>query len=185
MNTGILTQALKKDLWYKEPWLLLVVGGPLLVVCASVITGFIAFRGADQVVAKDYYRQGLMINTNLQRDAKARELALNANIQFDLANKKIVMQLSSEQNLPETVQVSLASSGAATGSVEEVIRRLPLKQIGGGKYEGDLLQDKKFEQAINSGTLQILHVKLETNEWRLTGDWIEPLQRNLRLSPLP
>ena len=70
-------------------------------------------------------------------------------------------------------------------SVEEVIRRLPLKQIAAGKYEGDLFQDKKFEQAINAGTLQILHVKLETNEWRLTGDWLEPLQRNLRLSPLP
>jgi hypothetical protein len=95
------------------------------------------------------------------------------------------MQLSSKQNLPETVQVSLASSGAATGSVEEVIRRLPLMHIGDGKYEGDLMQDKKFEQAINTGTLQILHVKLETNEWRLTGDWLEPLQRNLRLSPLP
>lgn len=185
MNSGILTQALKKDVWYKEPWLLLVVGGPLLVVCASVITGFIAFRGADQVVAKDYYRQGLMINTNLQRDAKARELALNANIQFDLANKKILMHLTSKQSLPELVQVSLASSGAASGSVEEVIRRLPLKLIADGKYEGDLFQDKKFEQAINTGSLQILHVKLETNEWRLTGDWLEPLQRNLRLSPLP
>jgi hypothetical protein len=183
MNSGILTQVIKKDVWYKEPWLLLVVGGPLLVVCASVITGVIAFRGADQVVAKDYYRQGLMINTNLQRDAKARELALDANIQFNLVSKKILMQLSSKQVLPEVVQVSLASSGAADGSVEEVIRRMPLKLVALGKYEADFSQDNKFENAINSGVLQVLHVKLETNEWRLTGDWIDPLQRKLHLTP--
>lgn len=185
MNTGILTQPIKRDVWYKEPWLLLVVGGPLLVVCASLVTGFIAFRGADQVVAKDYYRQGLMINTNLQRDAKARELALNASLQFDLAKKKILMQLTSKQNLPDLVQISLASSGAASGSVEEVVRRMPLKQIAAGTYEATIAQDQKFESAINSGVLHILHVKLETNDWRLTGDWIDPLQRNLKLIPTP
>ncbi|MFC0348424.1 FixH family protein [Undibacterium danionis] len=183
MNAGILTQPVKKDIWYKEPWLLLVVGGPLLVVCASLFTGFIAFRGADQVVAKDYYRQGLMINTNLQRDAKARELALHAGLQLDMANKKIVMQLNSKQVLPDLVQLSLASSGAASGSVEEVVRRLPLKLIADGKYDADLSQDKKLENAINSGVLHILHVKLETNDWRLTGDWLDPLQRQLALSP--
>jgi hypothetical protein len=183
MNTGILTQPIKKDLWYKEPWLLLVVGGPLLVVCASLVTGFIAFRGADQVVAKDYYRQGLMINTNLQRDAKARELALHAGLQLDMANKKIVMQMRSKEVLPALVQVSLASSGAASGSVEEVVRRLPFKLVSDGKYEADLSQDKKLENAINSGALNILHVKLETNDWRLTGDWLNPMQRNLELSP--
>lgn len=183
MSTGILTQPIKKDLWYKEPWLLLVVGGPLLVVCASLVTGFIAFRGADQVVAKDYYRQGLMINTNLQRDAKARELALHANLQLDLANKKIVMQLNSKQSLPELVQLSLASSGAASGSVEEVVRRLPLKLTSEGHYTADLSQDKKLESAIQSGVLHILHVKLETNDWRLTGDWLDPMQRNLDVTP--
>ncbi len=183
MNSAILTQPLKKDIWYKEPWLLLVVGGPLLVVCASLVTGFIAFRGADQVVAKDYYRQGLMINTNLQRDAKARDMSLDAALQLDMARKKILMQLNAKQALPDLVQVSLASSGAASGSVEEVVRRLPLKQVSAGKYEADFSSDSKFESAINSGALHILHVKLETNEWRLTGDWLDPLQRKLQLSP--
>jgi hypothetical protein len=183
MNSAILTHAIKKDVWYKEPWLLLVIGGPLLVVCASLFTGFIAFRGADQVVAKDYYRQGLMINTNLQRDAKALELGLNANLQLDLANKKIVMQLTSKQTLPELVQISLASSGAIDGAVEEVVRRIPLKLVSAGKYQADLVKDPKFEAAIHTGAIHILHVKLETNEWRLTGDWLNPLEKNLQITP--
>ncbi|MBR7798852.1 FixH family protein [Undibacterium fentianense] len=184
MNSGILTQPIKKDSWFKEPWLLLVVGGPLLVVCASLFTGLIAFRGADQVVAKDYYRQGLMINTNLQRDAKARELALNASLQLDLSNNKILMSVKSNQALPQEVQISLASSGALEGGVEEVVRRLPMKLVGAGTYEANLLQDPKFEKALNQSKIQILHVKLETNEWRLTGDWHNPLEKKLSISPL-
>ena len=73
----------KKDKWYKEPWLLLVVGGPAVVVCASIFTGALAFLGADKVVADDYYKQGLMIDKDIQRDAKARDLQLSATLNFD------------------------------------------------------------------------------------------------------
>ncbi len=182
MNSGILTQPVKKDAWYKEPWLLLVVGGPLIVVCASLFTGFLAMRGADQVVAKDYYKQGLMINTNLQRDAKARELHLAAKMQLNAQTQRIQLELQSRADLPETVQLSIATSGAINGSVEEVVRRIPLKLIGAGKYQADLSDAMKGKNALDTTTVKLLHVKLETNEWRLTGDWYDPLQRNLVLS---
>ena len=39
----------KRDVWYKEPWLLLVAGGPAFVVVASIITGYIAIKGSDKV----------------------------------------------------------------------------------------------------------------------------------------
>jgi uncharacterized protein len=180
MESSLLPLKIKKDIWYREPWLLLVVGGPLIVVCASLITGFIAFRGADQVVAKDYYRQGLMINTNLQRDAKARELTLSANMSLNLATGRLNMTLTSLGELPDTIQISLASSGRQSGSVEEVVRRLPMKQIKPGVYEGDLSTSVK----LTDDALRLLHVKVETNAWRLTGDWNDPLQRNLVLTPV-
>lgn len=183
MSSILLAELPKKDIWYKEPWLLLVVGGPLLVVCASLLTGFIAFRGADQVVAKDYYRQGLMINTNLQRDAKARELQLNATLQIDLENQKVRMTLYSQQSLPAEIQLSLASSGVLSGSVSEIVRRLPLKQIQAGQYEGRLTEAKD-NNPVSPPMLKLLHVKLETNDWRLTGDWHDALQTKLQLLPL-
>lgn len=182
MNTAILTQAKKRDVWYREPWLLLVVGGPLLVVCASLFTGFLALRGADQVVAKDYYKQGLMINTNLQRDAKARELHLKADMRLDLANKIILLDLQSQANLSDSVQLSIATSGAQNGSVEEVVRRLPLKSVGGTKYQADLHSALDGKNKLDLEQVKLLHIKIETNEWRLTGDWYDPLQRNLNLS---
>ena len=182
MNTAILQKPTKNDVWYKEPWLLLVVGGPLIVVFASIFTGLLAMRGADQVVAKDYYKQGLMINTNLQRDAKARELNLRANMQLDFANKRLSLELQSKAKVPDSVQLSIATSGAQSGSVEEVVRRLPLKLVGDSKYSVDLSQLMEGKNRLDLERVKLLHIKLETNEWRLTGDWYDPLQRNLVLS---
>lgn len=178
MNSSLLSQKTKKDLWYKEPWLLLVVGGPLIVVCASIFTGVLAWRGSDKVVAEDYYKQGLMINKDLLRDAKARELQLSASISLDLAANRLKMSISANKDLPDTVQVSLASSGGRTSSVSEVIRRLPMKQIRPGEYEGDM------NAASNSSltSVKLLHVKVETTEWRLTGDWFDPEQRLVHLT---
>jgi hypothetical protein len=181
MNSALLMPTKKRDIWYKEPWLILVVGGPLIVVCASVFTAFLAFHGADQVVAKDYYRQGLMINTNLQRDARARELQLTATLKLDLSQKKIRMHLTANQNLPDLVQISLASSGAQSGSVDEIIRRLALKQLTPGEF--DLLAITNGDNILNEAALRLLHVKLETNDWRLTGDWHHALESNLQLLP--
>lgn len=36
--------------WYREPYVWLVLGGPLVVVVASVITYYIAAQGADPVL---------------------------------------------------------------------------------------------------------------------------------------
>ncbi|MFZ6749647.1 FixH family protein [Undibacterium sp. Ren11W] len=178
MNSILLQQKTKKDIWYKEPWLLLVVGGPLIVVCASLFTGMIAFRGADKVVAEDYYKQGLMINKDIQRDARARALALSATITLDLAAGKLKMQLAANQTMPDTVQVSLASADKKTSSVTEVIRRLPMRQIQAGSYEGDL----NLSSNLSIAAVKLLHVKVETTEWRLTGDWFEPEQRQAHLA---
>ena len=162
MNTAILQKPTKSDVWYKEPWLLLVVGGPLIVVFASIFTGLLAMRGADQVVAKDYYKQGLMINTNLQRDAKARELNLRANMQLDFANKRLSLELQSKAKVPDSVQLSIATSGAQSGSVEEVVRRLPLKLVGDSKYSVDLSQfsSTTFEELCYFGERFLVHHQL-------------------------
>ena len=178
MNTSLLPQKTKKDLWYKEPWLLLVVGGPLIVVCASIFTGILAWRGSDKVVAEDYYKQGLMINKDLQRDAKARELQLSASLSLDLEANRLKMSVAANKDLPDIVQVSLASSGGKTTSVTELIRRLPMKQVRPGEYEGDMSVVSNSSMA----TAKLLHVKVETTEWRLTGDWFEPEQKRVHLT---
>jgi len=178
MEASLMPPKSRRDTWYKEPWLLLVAGGPAFVVCASIYTGYVAMRGADKVVAEDYYKQGLMINKDIQRDAKARELQLNAYINADFARSKIILQLSGKGSLPDNIQLSLANAAKGGNSVSEVIRRLPLKQIAPGQYEGELkLMPHGGEDAV-----RLFHIKLETTDWRLTGDWFDPGQKPVQLN---
>ena len=59
--------------WWREPMLWLVVGGPALVVVASLATAVIAWRGADPVVTDPRVAAGA--DTALQPALKARNHA--------------------------------------------------------------------------------------------------------------
>lgn len=168
----------KQDKWYKEPWLLLVVGGPLTVVCASVFTGYVAFNGSDKVVAEDYYKQGLMINKDIQRDAKARAIQLAAELALDATQQKILVSVSAQASLPELIQLSIANAAADGNSVNEIVHRIPLHQVAPGKYEAET----KLMSQISSSSVKLFHIKMETSDWRLTGDWYEPAQKTLKLN---
>ncbi len=49
MNTATLHKP-PRQAWWREPMMWLVVGGPLAVVVAAVVTAVIAIRGADPVL---------------------------------------------------------------------------------------------------------------------------------------
>ena len=48
--------------WWRHGHVWLVISGPAIVVVAGIATLVIAARGADPLVAKDYYRRGIEIN---------------------------------------------------------------------------------------------------------------------------
>lgn len=54
--------------WWRYGHLWLVIAGPAVVVVAAIATAVIAVRGADPVVASDYYRRGIEINKQLPRE---------------------------------------------------------------------------------------------------------------------
>jgi hypothetical protein len=56
------------------------MAGPGTVIVAGFATAWIAFSGADGLVADDYYKQGLSINRTLARDAKAAALGLGGEL---------------------------------------------------------------------------------------------------------
>ena len=47
--------------WYREPWPWILLAIPVATIIAGAITMLIALRGADGVVAEDYYKRGLEI----------------------------------------------------------------------------------------------------------------------------
>jgi uncharacterized protein len=174
MESLLKTPKKKVDRWYKEPWMLVVIGGPLFVVLASLFTAFLAYQGADKVVAQDYYKQGLMINKDIQRDATARQYNMNAEVALDAATGKITLHLEGSQ-LPSAVYFSIA--GAVGTTTNELVRKIILSQVRPGWYEGNLKRNGVTESVYRP----LWHVKIETTEWRLTADWREPTQNPLRI----
>lgn len=60
--------------WYKNPYVWLIIGGPLLVIIASFTTLYLAITHPDEAI-DDYYRKGLEINRTLEAGENNDSLA--------------------------------------------------------------------------------------------------------------
>ncbi len=68
--------------WYRQFWPWFLIALPATAVVAGISTLVIATHEPDGVVVDDYYKQGLAINQDLDRDHKAAQLALRAHVQI-------------------------------------------------------------------------------------------------------
>ena len=98
--------------WYREPWPWFLMAGPGLVVVAAIATAVIAFRGADGLVADDYYKQGLGINRQLARDQAARDLALAGELRLLPGAVRVTLHATSA--LPDRITVRFAHHSRAS-----------------------------------------------------------------------
>lgn len=165
--------------WYKEPWVWLVISGPAIVVVAGLYTAFLAFNGADRVVAEDYYKQGLRINATIQHDVNARDRNMSADMNFDQATGRISIHVKSDVALADSLQLSIAESSSQS-AVNEFIRRGTLKMTSPGNYQLIYLPPSMSK---SEDTL-LWHVKVEAFDWRLTGDWPDPMRAQLQLTAI-
>ncbi len=77
MNTTALKSPSSEQLpvpWWRVPHMWLVVGGPLVVVVAAIITAFIAVKGADPVLNKADFERDLKAAQMLDGQARAEAL---------------------------------------------------------------------------------------------------------------
>lgn len=61
--------------WWREPYVWLVLSGPLSVVAACIATAVVIARHPEHVIDEDYYQHGLEINKTLAAEAAAKHLA--------------------------------------------------------------------------------------------------------------
>jgi len=68
--------------WFRQfwPWFLILL--PASVVVASLVTMYIAYYGADDLVVDEYYKDGLAINRQLERKQRSAELGITARLNF-------------------------------------------------------------------------------------------------------
>jgi hypothetical protein len=140
--------------WYREPYVWLLIAIPLASVVGSVITGRLALRSDDGVVVDDYYKRGLEINRALERDRKAAELGLHADIQLspELDSFRIVLHGNDAFSPPDDLIVSFLH---ATRSGFD--KQLAVKQTGDRLYQAPLPD-------LIKGSW---HVQIEAGDWRV------------------
>ncbi|HEX4943670.1 MAG TPA: FixH family protein [Usitatibacteraceae bacterium] len=141
--------------WYREPWPWLLMSGPAIVVVAGIATAVIAFRGADGLVADDYYKQGLTINRQIARDQMAQELGISGELR--LLPGIVRVSLRSTAALPDRMTLRLVHPARASED-----RVLYLARTADGAWEAPL-----------AGPLPAVHWRaiVETARWRVAAQF--------------
>ncbi|MBD3671561.1 MAG: FixH family protein [Gammaproteobacteria bacterium] len=145
--------------WYRQFWPWFLFGLPGVAVVAGIATVIIATLGYDGLVADDYYKQGLAINVDLEKDRVARHLGLNAQMEFDLRQGWVRVDLDSEVAIPpQELSLSLIHPTRADADLH-----LQLSPAGTpGRYEASFAPQ---QHAIHWNLL----LSSASGDWRLQG----------------
>ncbi|MFA5494132.1 MAG: FixH family protein [Porticoccaceae bacterium] len=157
--------------WYRQFWPWFIIALPASVVVAGLITVFIAFRHADTVVVDDYYREGLAINQRLAQDELAAELGVAAEIDFDTLTGEVLVVLSGEGELPQTLELMLLHPVDAGRD-----QTLALSRIAADRYRGDL-------DNVPASRYYLRLAPAGEPSWRLNGELDFRAAKRIRLAP--
>ena len=139
--------------WYREPWPWILMSGPAAVLVAGAVTIWIAYASADGVVAGDYYKRGLAINQNLQREQTAQQRSIGAEVSLESGRLKVRLSGAS----PEALFAHLVHATRAGYD-----QRLRLAKVAPGYYESDV-------QALPAGRWRLV-LEDPRREWRLVRE---------------
>ena len=117
--------------WYRQFWPWFLIALPGSVVIAALSTVYIANRHADDLVVDDYYKDGLAINVQLEKQQRASELGISAEIRV----------------LAQRVQVRLQGARDEVGALNLLLSHpldvdsdfsLALSPVAPGLYVGEM-----------------------------------------------
>jgi hypothetical protein len=170
MAKNDMTAQKPKKIWYREPWVWLMIVLPMTAVIASMYTIYLAVTTADGLVVDDYYKRGKAINMDLARDAAAARYQLKARINLDLQHNRVQLRLESvAMTLPQTLTFSLLHPTRA--GHDQV---LTLQHSGDGVYSG----------VVNEVARGNWYLQLEADDWRLSGKIQVPQTEPTLLLPM-
>jgi hypothetical protein len=116
--------------WYREPWPWILMAAPAAAIAGGAVTLWLALSSADGLVADDYYKRGLAINRELQRERVAAERSITAAV---LARAGVLRVQLTGRAAPEALFVHLVHATRAGFD-----RRLRLPRVGPGAYAAAL-----------------------------------------------
>lgn len=156
--------------WYRQAWPWFLISLPATAVIAGSITFYLAAKGWDGPVAKDYYKRGLAINEELTRSTRARELGVAAIVKLSGLNvgERLRVELQSAQPLPAeaALRVRLIHPGRREADRLAVLSRVDVGADGrSAAYTGEWQQGEADPRLARH--VVAWQVVLETPQWRL------------------
>lgn len=114
--------------WYRQSWPWLLIALPASSVAMGMVMLFTAVHGADPLVEDDWYKQGLAVNRDHQRDDAARRIGIEATLLAD-AGGLTLQVTASHGSLPDRVQLHLQHPTRGDADIDRVL----LLENGTGK----------------------------------------------------
>lgn len=139
--------------WYREPLVWLLIALPLSAVLGGIATITLAIRSDDGLVVDDYYRRGLAINAELEREHRATELGLRCDV--DASGRSIRVRLSAPSGFRYPPQLALRLSHATRAGFD---RAMQLHAAGDGGYRAAL------DTPLQPGRW---YAEIAADDWRL------------------
>lgn len=142
--------------WYRQFWPWFLIALPTSSVVAGITTVIIANHAPDGVVVGDYYKHGLAINQDLQRDRRAADLALRAQVSVTAVGALHIAMHGEEIDRLAALQVRLLHPTKAGRDQSVTVLR--------GRDGGFTAQLQRLEPAQ-------WHIAIEPldSTWRLQG----------------
>lgn len=158
--------------WYRQFWPWFLISLPLTAVIAGIATLFIAAHNPDGLVADNYYKEGLAINQELDRDRHAAALGLSALVRIETTAHRLVLTLDGPANAGQAGDIELRMIHPTRSHLD---RTLALTRESGNRWSA----------ALDNPAPGRWHLQLESasGEWRLTGRLALPEQLQAILQP--
>ena len=152
--------------WFKQGWPWALIAIPFLTVVAGVITFIIANDTSDSLVQDDYYKEGLAINSNINRVELARRLSITAELKVDIQTKLLNVKLTSTAKLPAKINISFSHP-----TLKQNDQSIQLTQLTSNEYVAELAELKAAYWHVSIEDLQ--------KSWLLKGRWLYPDKKEL------
>ena len=167
----------RDERWYRNPMVWMVIFFPAVAVVAGLSTIYIAATTSTGLVEDDYYKQGLQINRTIDRDRRASELGLRAQIQVDATTGLIQVRLAAKEALAENGELALRL-------VHRTIPGLDQATTLARSVEDPMLYSGYLRPPIGEGrwTIQLQ----DSNHWRLKQNFTtgpEPALIEIEMTP--
>ena len=156
--------------WYREPWPWFLLAIPGAAVLMGVVMIVLAVRTNDGLVAEDYYKQGLAINQVLDRETRARQLGIVAQVTVASDQSRVFVRFTAPEGAVKAPVLTLVHPTRAGQD-----QRVPLVRTPAGEYAGALA-------AVVPGHWRVV-VEDRDAGWRLQGAW-HTEQGSMELRPL-